>query len=253
MAEQTLNIDLDEITHSAYDRLVAVEPHDDGTGVLFRRTENGEIQRIEERFFPWILASREDLFEELEGVQRVERLHGEGMYCFCVYFQNIKYYRYALNALKKKTGHSMSDIKAPYRAFNDLEQQFLTTLSSRLFRGLTFDHIRRLQLDIETVTTPGYDFPSAARAGDEIVLVSLRDNTGWECCLGGHDWREEELLRETVRCIVERDPDVIEGHNVFDFDLSYIEKRCARYDIAMNIGRDRRPPATRSSGRSSPR
>ena len=35
-----------------------------------------------------------------------------------------------------------------------------------------------------------------------------------------------------------RDPDIIEGHNIFDFDLPYIEARCKRHRVKLDIGRD---------------
>ncbi len=42
--------------------------------------------------------------------------------------------------------------------------------------------------------------------------------------------------------IQERDPDVIEGHNVMAFDLAYLETRCARHGIPFALGRDGSAP-----------
>ncbi|MBT4815872.1 MAG: DNA polymerase II, partial [Lentisphaerae bacterium] len=107
--------------------------------------------------------------------------------------------------------------------------------------------VHRLQLDIETYTTPGYDFPNASRVADEIIIVSLRGSTGWECCLSGPEMGEEKILSETVRLICERDPDVIEGHNLFNFDLPYIETRCKKLKVKFAIGRDGSTVKSRSS------
>jgi DNA polymerase elongation subunit (family B) len=41
-----------------------------------------------------------------------------------------------------------------------------------------------------------------------------------------------------VQEIQRRDPDVIEGHNIFRFDLEYIEARAKRHKVALNFGRD---------------
>jgi DNA polymerase elongation subunit (family B) len=49
---------------------------------------------------------------------------------------------------------------------------------------------------------------------------------------------EAEMLRAMVRLIRERDPDVIEGHNLFRFDLEYIEARAKRHGIELHLGRD---------------
>ena len=48
---------------------------------------------------------------------------------------------------------------------------------------------------------------------------------------------EAELLAECSRLIRERDPDTIEGHNIFRFDLEYIEARARRHKVALAWGR----------------
>ena len=46
------------------------------------------------------------------------------------------------------------------------------------------------------------------------------------------------MLEELTMEIRRRDPDVIEGHNLFRFDLEYIEARARRHRIPLNWGRD---------------
>jgi DNA polymerase elongation subunit (family B) len=123
----------------------------------------------------------------------------------------------------------------------------LTLLPARLFRGMVFQDLVRMQVDIETLTTPGYDFPNADREGDAVVLIAMRDSTGWECCLGGPGTDEKQLLQEFVRAVVERDPDVIEGHNIFGFDLPYIATRAKRHRVSLKLGRDGSRVQARSS------
>ncbi|MEK6600671.1 MAG: DNA polymerase domain-containing protein, partial [Candidatus Binatota bacterium] len=50
-----------------------------------------------------------------------------------------------------------------------------------------------------------------------------------------------EMLRAAVRVIQSRDPDVIEGHNLFRFDLEYIEARAKRHGVELKLGRDGSP------------
>jgi DNA polymerase elongation subunit (family B) len=50
------------------------------------------------------------------------------------------------------------------------------------------------------------------------------------------------MLIDLVRIIREKDPDVIEGHNIYNFDLPYILKRCELNDVPLNIGRDGTAP-----------
>jgi DNA polymerase, archaea type len=104
--------------------------------------------------------------------------------------------------------------------------------------GMQFDDLRRLQLDIETYIGDGFEFPSAARASDRIIAIALTDSDGFEQVLSGRQMDEPAMLAELVRVIRERDPDVIEGHNLFRFDLEYLEARAGRHRIDLALGRD---------------
>ena len=115
-----------------------------------------------------------------------------------------------------------------------------------LFKGMTFDDVHRLQLDIEVYTVG--TFPHAQRPEDRIILVALSDNRGWHCILDGRHLSERAMLTELVRLIQERDPDVIEGHNVYAFDLAYLMARCERYGVAFAIGRDGSVPRVFQTG-----
>ena len=66
--------------------------------------------------------------------------------------------------------------------------------------------------------------------------------------ISGQALDEPEMLREFVRIVRERDPDVIEGHNLFQFDLAYLEARARRHKVAAGAGPRRRaaPRATPS-------
>jgi DNA polymerase elongation subunit (family B) len=46
------------------------------------------------------------------------------------------------------------------------------------------------------------------------------------------------MLRELVKEIGRRDPDVIEGHNLFRFDLEYIEARARKNKVELKFGRN---------------
>ncbi len=238
---------LEELVPSRHVRLVAVEANGDGTVTLYEREAGGAVSRTIVPFQFWLLTSGEALAGKLEGVTEVVPLEGTEVHNVRVHFQDEKDYFRALKELKRITGYSPSSAQAPYRCVSDLTQQFLALTPARLFRGLAFAELRRLQLDIETVTSEGFDFPNAERENDAVIVVALRDSTGWEHCLAGPELSEAEILRETVRLIRERDPDVIEGHNIFNFDLPYIETRCKRHGVKLALGRDGRTAKGRSS------
>src|SRR5262249_43212504 len=92
--------------------------------------------------------------------------------------------------------------------------------------------------DIETYSTHSASFSNANKREDRIILVALSDNRGWEHVVGGKHMTEKALLHELVQLITKHDPDVIEGHNIFNFDLPYILKRCEYHGIPFAVGRD---------------
>jgi DNA polymerase elongation subunit (family B) len=50
-----------------------------------------------------------------------------------------------------------------------------------------------------------------------------------------------------VEVVAERDPDVLEGHNIFSFDLPYLFERARRHGVELRLGRDGSVPVRRAS------
>jgi DNA polymerase elongation subunit (family B) len=148
----------------------------------------------------------------------------------------------ALEALKRHlrntTGQAPNAPDAQYLVLADPIEQHLMLAGTTYFTGLEFSDLVRVQLDIETYITPGFEFPSAAREGDRVVAISITDSTGYERLLSGKDMDERTMLKELVRVVAERDPDVIEGHNLFRFDFEYLEARARRHRVKLALGRD---------------
>ena len=118
--------------------------------------------------------------------------------------------------------------------------QFLMQAGITLFKDMEFTELRRMQLDIETFSK--FNFSVASRPEDRIILISLSDNSGWEYVIDGREKSEAEMLTELVEIITRRDPDVIEGHNIYNFDLPYIMTRCEMNNVKLKIGRDSLEP-----------
>jgi DNA polymerase-2 len=49
---------------------------------------------------------------------------------------------------------------------------------------------------------------------------------------------EEECLEEFKKELIKRDPDIITGWNLIDFDLDFLNKKFAKYKISSDLGRD---------------
>ncbi len=229
-------IKLDKLVDSRLGNVVAVEPDNDGAAIFTRNDNQVELQKIP--FKPYILLERAELMDDSNLDCELTTLNGQAPLKILAQFQNIADYQAALDHLKTVTGRSYSAPGAPYKVVSDLTSQILSSESIRCFRGMEFPQLRRLQFDLETITVGDYDFPNANRAGDEIIIISMTDNTGWETVLSQRDCSEKELLERFVEVVRERDPDVLEGHNVFRFDLPYLETRAKRHKVKLKLGRD---------------
>lgn len=236
-----------ELIASRYSRLVALEPLDQGECELFFRAADGTVHSETVPFSPWLLVAGLELAKTIPDSRELIPLGGSHPLNVRVDFPHRKAYEAALKYLKELTGFSLSSPLAPYRIFSDLTQQALTILPARLFQDMEFAELRRLQLDIETRSSVPGTFCDASRPDDSVLLVSLRDSTGWETCLSARDGGEAALLRATIDLIRQRDPDVIEGHNLCNFDLPYLDKRCRRHKIKFALGRGGQPASSRPS------
>lgn len=236
------------LSYSSFPRLVAIECSDDGAMELFERGRSGQVRAFSGDFRPWLLAADAQLASMLAGSYAIEDLDGEGSMRSIVFFPDRGAYDAAVKQLREMTGLAPSSPNAPYRIFSDLVQQAMILQRLRLFHDLDFEELVRLQLDIECHSGDPQRFCDAARAEDVITLISLKTSTGREECLsldecGG----EKALLQRAFELIRQCDPDVIEGHNLCNFDFDYIEKRCRRHRIPFAIGRGGRPATSRPS------
>ncbi|MGH2566847.1 MAG: DNA polymerase domain-containing protein, partial [Bacteroidota bacterium] len=128
----------------------------------------------------------------------------------------------------------------------DPASQYLIQSGITYFKNLPFDDLHRLQLDIETYSKD-YKFSNPRKTEDRIILIALSDNRGWEEVIDGRKYDEPEMLQRLVALILEKDPDVIEGHNIVGFDLPYMLRRCELYGMEFAVGRDNSAPRALSA------
>jgi DNA polymerase I len=206
--------------------IVAVEPQGDDGMLLYRRDAQGVLVKEREPFTPWLLLGAEDL-KLLPEVGQAHALAGDAPLNRLVRFAHRGQYARALATLRT-TGVAHFSLRSPVA-------QFLALTGQVLFRELRFEDLHRLQLDVETTSLN----PESADAA--ILLVAITDNRGVEEVLSAHDGGEAALLRRLTERIVALDPDVIEGHNLIDFDLPYLAARAAQHHLSLTWGRDGQP------------
>ena len=156
-------------------------------------------------------------------------LAGSGAFKFVVALDNV-------TALSK----AKTTYKRELFALSDLGHQYLLQSGRTLFKGMAFEDVRRMQVDIETFT--GADGAMSDAARDPLLAIALSDSSGWEEILVVEDpvneAQEKAVLEKFVALVRERDPDVIEGHNIFRFDLPYLEARARKCGLKLALGRD---------------
>lgn len=198
-------------------------------------------------FSPFLLLAEPNLVREASGLIAVEPLAGPGALNHIARFRTWRDGLAARDACREHSGSAPNVPSAPYRFFPDPVHQYLVSSGRTFFGGLAFRDLRRLALDIEVVTGEGFEFPSASRPSDRVIAVALADSDGFRHVIRGDELDERALLEECGRLVRERDPDVIEGHNIFRFDLEYLELRARRCGLALAWGRDGSPLAARPS------
>ncbi len=216
---------------------------------VYQRSEDfASIHEQKDTFFPFFFLSDISLLADRYrsgDVHTATPLAGDTFYQYLLTFETWSDY---WDAIRQVENRSDSDQQAPdelYRVGSPAQQYLMQTGRSCLL-GMTLDDLHRLQLDIEVYSEES--FPNADRPDDKVIIVALSDNRGWDEVLHLRDGiGEKQLLQELVYVVQERDPDVIEGHNIFEFDLAYLLDRCALHGIDFAIGRDGSVPRTYDS------
>lgn len=194
--------------------IIAVETGSE-TVIIYRRVDGAMVTQ-EIPFRRWILTTEKHQLTDAHWTE----LDGEG-FRFLAEFDNVNTYNTAKYWLR--------DAHALHMAIPNTAKQYLIRSGQTLFKGMAFDDVVRMQLDIETLAlTP--DKPE-----NEVFMVAIRDNRGFETLITGD---EAQILRDTVACVRERDPDIIEGHNIYDFDLAYLAARAKYRGVRLAFGRD---------------
>ena len=165
----------------------------------------------------------------LHGIT-LERLQGPGPFDRLVHADNLGVFE----SFMKEAKGAMDGIDA----IRPLESQFLLQLRQRLYRDLHFGQLRRCQVDIETMSADG-SFSDAAQPGDRVLAIGLRSGGKNRLLVLEEmsDPAEKKLLETFNAVLAEIDPDVIEGHNIFKFDLDYLRQRSRRFKVPCAWGR----------------
>jgi DNA polymerase elongation subunit (family B) len=209
------------------DCIVAVEVGGGDGAILYRRPSGSEgVVTSRHAFQPWIVTSdASSRHARLVSDELV--LAGKGELRVLKRFGSVALWSDALRELRR--------IDAPHLAFTARPEQFLVASGLTLFRSMRFEDLRRAQIDIETL---GLD-PNDPAGGIIVVTATLNGGEALAAHAGEH--QEGDLIEILNEWIKLHDPDVIEGHNLFNFDVPFLAARAARLGLSLNWGRDGSP------------
>jgi DNA polymerase I len=242
------------------ERIVSVDADNTGHARVWRRIDD-QIELSDHRFPNWFLATSLELLAHLPTVHleadALRAAHGqlnlteplsvveldwpdsadEDVYRYLVLTNNLDEVETTLletsNTGDGGEAQTLADLRGLVLVWDPIEQ-FLTLTGRTYFKGMTFDDVRRFQFDLETT---GLD-----EDRDRIFMISMRDSSGWQECIDTGSLTEAGLIRHFVQVVQARDPDVLENHNIFAFDLSFLVKRAARLGVRLGLGRDNSEP-----------
>ncbi|MGE5214946.1 MAG: DNA polymerase domain-containing protein [Nitrospirota bacterium] len=205
-------------------RIVAVELGETGTVRVHRRETDGSTVTDVEPFHPFVWADSDVVDLGIE----TEKLQGDLKYGWLITVDSWK----ELIALRNGLKNSGRD----FFAFTDPIQHYLTATGRTLFKDLAFEELKRMQMEVLSVAGGGD--PGST---DHIISIALSDNTDWEELIiveaNNVEESERNALRRLTAVIKERDPDVIEGHDLFRVHLPLLVARAKKLKTKLDWGR----------------
>jgi DNA polymerase I len=227
--------------------IVSVWANRQGAALVWRR-EGERVLYSPDRFSPWLLTTTLEDLAHLDrrlqpapsswpavpaGVVLYRELDGPPeTYRFLLLAADLnRLERELLRGAARRLGYrpaSIGELQTCY-VVGPVEQYLMQT-GQVYFRGLAYEELHRLQLDLETTALD----PHRGR----IFLAAVRDSRGLAVTLEAPRPEDEaRLIQELCALVRERDPDVIENHNLFGFDLPFLEERARALDVPLEIGR----------------
>jgi DNA polymerase elongation subunit (family B) len=201
-------------------RIVAIELGETGTVRLYRREKDGSTSVDVEPFHPFLWADADVVDLGIEA----EKLAGDLKFRWLITVDSWK----ELIALRNALKNSGRD----FFALTDPVQHYLTATGRTLFKDLPFEELKRMQLEVLRFSEGD---------ADHIMSIAVSDNTGWEELIvvdpKNADESERAAIKRLTNLIKERDPDVIEGHDLFRVDLQFLVARAKKLKVKLDWGR----------------
>lgn len=200
--------------------IVGIEDNKNGTTELFIQTPTGSVVSESVLNEYWILTDgpTDELCQELEG---------DGHYKYKNTFTLRDDFEYA-----KKHFRKFGD-----RAYfvNDPKEAFMVANGYTYYKGLKHSQVSVLSFDIETTT-----LEHTKDAKVLIISNTFRNSNGNKerklFCYDEYE-TDKEFFEAWCSWVREKDPSIIVGHNIFGFDLPYLDHCSNCAGVELTLGR----------------
>ncbi len=206
-------------------RLLGLWVDGKGTAHIAWKDPDGRIVEVSERFQPFAWGAEATA---PAGV-KVNRLGGEGVLPYLWEFEES-----ALFAA------CMRDRSLGLEAVRPLENQWLLRQHARQFAGLTFAELRRCQLEVTVGAESRPETDSGERRIHSIDLALIEGEHRQRRRLvleEASDAAERNLLKAFSETLREWNPDVLEGHGIFNESLASLQQRARSLRVKRDWGR----------------
>ncbi|MBQ4315608.1 MAG: hypothetical protein IJC21_09230, partial [Lentisphaeria bacterium] len=176
---------------------------------------------VELEIKPFLLSD----FFDVPHAEEICKLTGNNPLCYKAVFADCASYELAADELKKHDG---------VRLFRDYTQMAYLDAGIRLFGGMEFSDLRRMQI---SCVTDDKGLPV------ELTVAGGSGKYPEESCSGTPQQMVEFFVAQTLL----RDPDVIEGHKLNSVTLPALEKAAKKAKLILAFGRSGRAAEFRSS------
>lgn len=229
--------------HQAREHIVAVHPASDSVMRVYVR-DGENVSHIDENFFPYFFISDSAYLADLSIGHWVKELEGPNFFRYACAFRRwpdmwdaIKHVFDMYNRTTEPKAPSF--VELPVIHFrNDPVAQFLIQSGNTLFKGLLATDLHRMQIEVVWSPDLTKHLQDTRRLEKEKIVIVLQDNRGWDIALDSHKSDFKKVLEEFCNLVRERDPDILEGHNLQSHHLPQFYRLADQLGVLLPLGRD---------------
>lgn len=210
------------------ERVVGVEPGSGDKCTLFVQDENGNVTPKQVPMSHWILY-------QAQHSPKMRPLAGDQPFKYIMEYDSRAKYLEVLRSSKDKGLETLPALYYRDRESINAKEAFMLKEGVTMFKGLKVADVSILSFDIET-TGLNHDKES------KVLLISntvRRNGTTVKRLFAYDDYDSEaDMFNDWCKFVRDNDPSLVTGHNIFSYDLPYMQYCANRARTVLALGRD---------------